>query len=495
MDTTLGAACAVTGRPAGESVRSLRAAVGCLAVGVAATLLLLTEQTYLYTVVGLLALCVAVPMWLDGMRGRLDWFEVLHVYGLVYFTFFGLGAVWTVHDPKFVAYDRHIVPYIPRSALYCLLGYAAMLCGYFAVRRHARPASAVAAEWPRGALFLRLTGLAGLIGFLSQAMVERLAQAHRAAPLIQSALSQLSPLFLFSWALAWMLFYSGRASRSQVRDLFVFSIPAALLVVWWTVSDKSLLMTLAGVPIVARWYYRRRIPWAALVLLLIVLMFVVFPLYNAFRSADTSMDTSWRLGTTIQNIRGWDSERYRKFSVDMFKRRMAMINSVAVVVRDTGRWVPYANGSTLFLPALQFAIPRVIWRNKPTTTQGQEFGRLFHVTNYLSRDAHIGASVPGELYWNFGVPGIVIGSGAIGAMLGLAYRRYGAGSGVGPVQRAIYVLLLVEFVHLGGSLSLAIVNIGRTLLVLEALRWFSRRAGLLGPPAEDLAGSKETAPA
>ena len=42
-----------------------------------------------------------------------------------------MSALWAVADPYKVAYDSYLVPYIPTAAFYCLLGYVAMLMGYY----------------------------------------------------------------------------------------------------------------------------------------------------------------------------------------------------------------------------------------------------------------------------------------------------------------------------------------------------------------------------
>ena len=75
--------------------------------------------------------CWIAPAWYAWQRGRFDAFETIHVIGLTAFVFFGLGAIWSVQDPTRVAYDIYLIPYIPLAALYCLLGYACLLGGYF----------------------------------------------------------------------------------------------------------------------------------------------------------------------------------------------------------------------------------------------------------------------------------------------------------------------------------------------------------------------------
>ena len=77
-----------------------------------------------------------------------------------------------------------------------------------------------------------------------------------------------------------MHFYSPDTSRVERMVLLGSLLPAAGFTALATFSDKSLITTLIGVPIVARWYLKRKMPWTFLVVLLLVLVFVIFPFFN-----------------------------------------------------------------------------------------------------------------------------------------------------------------------------------------------------------------------
>jgi hypothetical protein len=462
----------------GSKLDSLRAMGLCL-VGAALTLMIpFVENVYLYTLVTLLGACVVVPFAIDWHRHRLDIFAPIHVFGALYFVWFGLGALWTVQDPGKVAYDLNLVAFVPQATLYCLLGYLALLAGYY-VPWSRRPLPPRDEEWPRGASFIFVVGGLGLAGYLAMAIWTRASWVEVTLPAILGSLGQLSPLFLVAWTIAWLLFFARADTASQRLVLFAVLIPGAAFVAYLTVSMKSLVMVLLGVPAICRWYARRKVPWLALTVLMLFLVFVVFPFYNTFRWSDAEMSQTERLGETVHTLGGWDSENFELFSLGGVKRRMAMINSVAIVVRDVGRWVPYARGETLFTPLLTYSIPRFLWPDKPVLEEGRTFGRLFRVTNYLTRKTHIAATIPGELYWNFDLPGIVVGMALLGVAMGWMYRRYGASSDLDPVRRSIYVVLLVQLVHVEGSLAPAIVGAVRPLLLIEFLRWIARRQGSL----------------
>ena len=261
--------------------------------------------------------------------------------------------------------------------------------------------------------------------------------------------------------------------------LFGLLVPGTGLIIFLTVSMKALLMVLLGIPAVARWYVRRKMPWVALISLLLILVFIVFPFYNTFRWQDATLGQNERLERTYQAVQAWTPENYQLFSTVTVKRRMAMINSVAVVVRDVGRWVPYAKGETLFIPFVTYFIPRVVWPDKPVQAQGQEFGRRFRITSYLTKETHIGATIPGELFWNFDLPGVIVGMALIGMGMRWLYRRYGESMALDPIRRAIYIVLLVQIAQLGGSLAPTIVGMVRPLILIELICWIGRRYGMI----------------
>jgi hypothetical protein len=469
-----------------SKLRPLRGMVVCLLLGLAIMTVPFVEHGALYMLVLGLFLCWLGPLLFSWFRGQLDWFEPIHVFGFVYFVFFGLGSVWTVNDPTFVAYDLHIVPYVPKAALFCMLGHLALIVGYYGPwsgRASRRPAP----RRLRGLLYLAATGGLGLVGFFALGIQKQALVAGTSVAGVINSLTQLAPIFLFAWALAWMIFFSDTASRQQKLAVFCVLVPGAVFAALSTFSDKSLVTTLIGVPIIARWYMKRKVPWLFLLTLLLVLMFVIFPFYNTYRLSDPTMGNAERMTVTYQTVQTWDSDRYLFYSVRSFTRRLALVNSVAVVLRDVDRWVPYAKGDTIFVPALVYFIPRVIWPDKPIASFGRDFGRIFRVTNTLTQDTYIAVTVPGELYWNFGLPGILFGMALLGFVMRFLYRRYGEGMGRDPVRQAIYVLLLIQFAHLGASLAGDFVTIIRTLVLLEALNWVGRYVGLIEPVTEPAA--------
>ena len=462
----------------GSSRGSLRAALIMLFCAATATGVGFLSSPLLYAMVaGMLALFV-VPVWYAHHSGRFDAFESVHAMGLRAFIYFGLGAIWTYEDPAHVAYDRYIAPYILPATFVCLLGFAAYVAGYY-LPWSGRRAPRGPREVPTTVWLVILPGIVGFVGAMANAAWSWASWADVNLASFVSSLGQLVPLYYFAWALSWMFVFSpGTTSRQRLVLLALF-VPASLIITASQLEDKSSMLMLGVVPLMALWYTRRKLPWKTLIAIALLVVFVVFPVGNTIRLVDPRLDTASRVTITSRMISEWDSQHYLDATFYAAKRRLALINSVAVVIRDVPRWVPYAHGETLFFPLFAYFVPRVLWPDKPQHTLGREFGVTFRVVNMVDQKTSIASTVAGELFWNFDLPGVVVGMALWGFVMRALYRRYGESTQPDPLRHAIHILLLVQFLHFGAGIAAQSVGVARTLLLLEAFRWLARRTGLV----------------
>ena len=457
---------------------SLRAALlmlGCAAVAAGVPFL---SNPWVYGLAALMLGCVVVPLWFASQRGQIDAFESVHIMGLRFFLYFGLGAIWTWEDPTRVAFDRYILPYIVPAAAVCVIGYLAFLGGYYAPWFRSRP-SRTMIERPTSLWLVLIPGAIGFGGSMAAALWAWASWAGVAMSGAVSSLSQLSPLYYFAWGLCWMVVFSPTSTARQRWLLLILFVPASIAVLASDPTDKSGVLMLGAVPMIALWYARRHLPWKTLLVLALLMVFVVFPFANTFRLIDANIDVADRWSMTTRMISDWDSEHYAGATWIAVKHRLALINSVAAVVRDVPRWVPYAQGGTLFYPAVSLFVPRFLWPDKPKHTLGREFGVTFRVVHILDQKTSISPTVTGELYWNFDIPGVVVGMALWGFLMRVFYRRYGESAVPDPVRHAVHMVLLVLFVHFGAGIAAQVVAVVRTVLLIEAYRWIARRAGLV----------------
>jgi hypothetical protein len=363
-----------------------------------------------------------------------------------------------------------------------------MLVGYYALPgSRSRPRRELVV--PRGALFLAVPAVLGFVGFVFGAIRARAFWgAHVHAPALFASVAQLKPVFLYAWGLAWLLLLSGRATPNQKRVIRFAIFPMALAVVLSDLAAKIIVMTIAGLPVIAYWYVRRQLPWRTLLVLLLLLVFVIFPFYNNYRVFDPDLPVFERVELTVRHISEWNAFEWHEETISTFKKRFALITSTAAVVRDVPNRVPYANGDTFVGPFFAFFVPRILWPDKPEFVFGREFGELFRIVHILDERTSIAATLPGELFWNFDLGGVLVGMALWGMLIRWFYLRYGASAELDPVRRAIYLVLLFEFSMFGAGIAAQLASMLRTVLLLEMLVWTSRRIGLLQAAPADPPG-------
>ncbi len=164
--------------------------------------------------------------------------------------------------------------------------------------------------------------------------------------------------------------------------------------------------------------------------------------------------------------------------------RLSYLLGVAHIVDNTPVPVPYQNGRTLEY-MLGAWIPRLVWPNKPTAQEANiQFVRAFGI---LPPDAEYGTMVGitdlGEVYWNFGIWGIMPAFFAIGTIIRYTKRCIIDGAeGIG--SRAVAISIAVGLLQLGSSLAGVIAGVLSQLVVQGAGLNIIRRMGSVARPGE-----------
>lgn len=131
--------------------------------------------------------------------------------------------------------------------------------------------------------------------------------------------------------------------------------------------------------------------------------------------------------------------------------RMSLKGSVELIVARTGEDVPFQRGYTLIPIATAF-IPRLFWPGKPDVQTGQLMNSAFQVT--LQQETYISPSHLGELYWNFGWGGAVIGMAVIGALLGFVGSLFDLSVAL-SLTRILMVIVTIKLLVLGFESAIA----------------------------------------
>lgn len=147
----------------------------------------------------------------------------------------------------------------------------------------------------------------------------------------------------------------------------------------------------------------------------------------------------------------FDSEFYRGQMETLLSRQFEA-SSIAVIAEEVDL-KGFINGET-FYDIRYFFIPRLLWPDKPMVGRGSWF------TSYLGNSAResdsttsIGMEAAGELYWNFGYPGVVVGMFVLGAMFGGIWRMTGANPATQPLHMSLYMLNSLTMMNLPEAAS------------------------------------------
>jgi oligosaccharide repeat unit polymerase len=215
----------------------------------------------------------------------------------------------------------------------------------------------------------------------------------------------------------------------------LFVVASVLVIAAQFVGNGSRGLALLVPLIIALiWSLRRQaIPWKTAVLL-VPLMFVSIGLLGAVRTS------SWSRSTADEALASTGWSKSLALAQSEIANRVAISANVPVVERGLSiRDGPLFGRS--YVAAVSAFIPRAIWHDKPRAV-GSLYAQIF-----LGKPRS-GISIPvspeAEMYWNFGLPGLVLLSTLYGALLRRMYiyywRRY-----LSPFATVLYVVFITSF--------------------------------------------------
>ena len=443
------------------------------------------------------AILAALFVYLRSRRraGRQDLFEVVVPFTILYFLYFGLGAIYLGYRPEDLP-DPVLREFVGPALALAVAAYVSFLAGYGTLLQRTAPSTLtrLVPVHPMAYIIPAVLGAAGQA--VHEVQVLRLNLGLQANPLL-SALQQFSPMFFMSWFLGWYAWLGGAMRRSHALIVFPVLLAGTCVITFYTFGAKLVAIVILGMPVMAFYYVRRHLPKKALIASTLLVVFVVVPIYNTFRQQGRELGTVRRLDRTVQQATKWDSDLYLDNSVFAFMKRLTIVSSVAAILCDTGRRVDYRYGDTLILAPIGLLIPRFIWPDKPSISIGREFGDVFRLKNSLDVETEISPSIVGDFYWNFGVPGVVVGMFLFGAGFQWYYRRYGEGVAFDPIRKSIYVGVLPTILLIEGNVAFLAAGVVKSLILISAywivcrrLGWVQPLAALPATPPEDTLGAE-----
>jgi hypothetical protein len=132
----------------------------------------------------------------------------------------------------------------------------------------------------------------------------------------------------------------------------------------------------------------------------------------------------------------------------------------------------YQMGESMRYASYAF-IPRLLWPDKPALTRGAWF---YAYVGGSARESEatssLGITTTGELYWNFGIAGVLSGMFILGYGYGLLWRMAGSNPLTQPLRMLLYVLITIhgmidmpEAVTVFGAIASNLLIFGTLLVV------------------------------
>jgi hypothetical protein len=278
------------------------------------------------------------------------------------------------------------------------------------------------------------------------------------------SLGILSGLLQFSGhaaLLCFILIPSARLGLPEFMRTGILLVGTALLVLASTQSNSKFYMMLVFLPmffyVLQSQRMRKHIPAAGAVLLFIYLS-VIAPAVSGsrlirYRDKVPYTQALWdALNLYSPLVTGrFDSAFYEDQYITLLKRGFEA-SSIAVIAEEV-ELKGLINGET-FYQIRYFFVPRLLWPDKPMMVRGAWF------TSYLGNSARetdsttsIGMEAAGELYWNFGYVGVILGMFVLGAMFGVLWRMSGANPAMQPLHMLLYFLNALTMMNIPEAAS------------------------------------------
>jgi hypothetical protein len=433
----------------------------------------------------LFALCSTPVLCVDRLNGR---YVLLAILAPFYFVLYGmldlLGMLFGGYPPSIQA-GAHVA----EAGILC--GMVCLLLGYFAGARLASVPGADdrAKDWPQS--FILLVGLTiWVLGSLSILYFQIYVVPEKTVEATRRGLASMGPLLTFVVLLGnlvaplGMLILTYGYAKYRTRFWFglIVGLMFAQLVIGFVTDIRGQALMPPLMVIVALTLVDNKLPKGWLLGSLVGLM-VFFPILSAYRTAVTG-DRGLSREEAVRNLskvidivlayKDTAAERGEQgFHSSLFER-LSVKDNMDRLFSHTGDDVPFQRGRTLAAIPLAF-VPRIVFPDKFDVPTGQVFNHTFFKSD---DDTYISPSHLGELYWNFGWPGLVAGALIIGALLGFVAAKCGMAEHA-SLTRMLILLATVQFLCLGfeGAMSISYISWLRSLGAIGMLHLLFARSG------------------
>jgi hypothetical protein len=378
----------------------------------------------------LFALCSNSVIDFDGLNGR---YGLLGLFMLVYFVSYGVGDLsdlFTASDSPGLTSPQLASGPLSKTEAVILVGGIMLVVGYRIAVSMVNASRTIRSprDWPKSAILI-IGLLFWAVGTIATYRWNVYIVPDTTNEAYRKGLASISAATTTAYLLGQMcqplgillLAYAYRTFRSRYLLPVIIAIVVLQLFIGFVVDVKGLAMLGMILVIMTSVLIDGRIPKSWLTGFVLFVIFL-FPFFQAYRTAIhgnsglTRTAVVENFGKVLQlTIAAKDKVNSGRDRAQTFLERSSVKGSTAIIIERTGNGVDFERGHTLS-PILATFIPKILWSDKLRVPTGQLVNKKFHMVD--SDDIYISPSHLGELYWNFGWSGVVLGMTLIGLICG-----------------------------------------------------------------------------
>jgi hypothetical protein len=274
----------------------------------------------------------------------------------------------------------------------------------------------------------------------------------------------------------------GRKYFGLRRDVFVLMLGAGTAVLFainLRSGSKAILM-FSFLPLLWMVLQRRDLRrWLPALLLILAASYLLVVAPSVTRARDVSLSQGETPVSHLMHSFSVSGPRDSLLGasipdqVDRFLMRQFDPMPVSFLVGEVRR-NGYQMGETMRYASYAF-IPRLLWPDKPALTRGAWF---YAYVGGSARESEatssLGITATGELFWNFGVGGVLVGMCAIGCGYATLWRIAGSNPLTQPLHMLLYVLITIigmidmpEAVTVFGAICSELLLFGTLFLLFD----------------------------
>ena len=407
------------------------------------------------------------------------WFTPLSFYFYWYTVGFGLSAIYmgiTVLSEDYVPFLVKEVPAkdIATGYVIALIGSLSLHLG-MQITRPVQVAKEMPNHWQGRNNYLRIIGILWAVGMLAKLKPNWFAALGAlGGPLQWVAIASICTLALTPLT-------KLKISKPIFAGLLVVGI-AGLAVTSLESNSKAVLMY-SFFPIV--WLFmltpslRKWLP--PIVIVLAILYFaLVAPLISSSRKeqlleGETFSERAIRTfqSGNFANTQNTNTEEegpvatflYRQFDPTPVGFLIGEVREYGLQMGETMDYIAYA------------FVPRIIWPDKPNVSRGAWFTAYLGFAAYEDEaTTSTGITATGELYWNFGIIGVVTGMFLLGFLISGLWRMAGIDPRNKPFHMILYCMIMLSMPDMAEAVTVFVLIVVNFLIFQTLFFFIGKRA-------------------